>query len=553
MLLGVAVVVALVIMTLVTFPSIQTNLLDVNKSYLLDEAKAYGILIEANQNTKEEGLKASEAFTYEELSAMLNGVSLDGCTSSYAYLVAQDGTMLYHPTQDKVGAPVENVVVTGLVQSLSAGKVVEPGCTEYDFKGVTKFAAYYVAEAGDFILVITADKSEILASVSQVFSLMVLVSVITVVIIIVLGLFIVRRLLKPLTTLTAILDKTAELDFTHNPEQDKLNMDKGEMGMISRAVSRLYDELKAMIELLNAQSAQLADANNSFNAKFDSISDNVKNINTAVEEIAQGSTLQAQETSSARVQIEKMGDVIDENAKNAQRLEDTVVKMNQMSEEADTMLQELVAINQKTSENIDVVSAQTNSTHTSANKIKDAVGLIRDIAGQTNLLSLNASIEAARAGEAGRGFAVVAEEIRKLADDSASSAAEIENIVQELIMNSDSSVEKMAEVMKDAKAQQEKLSMTQNSFESLRVGVSEISDVSQNIYLQTEELESEKDIIGRVVEQLASISEQNAASTQETSASMQILSGGVSNCQEETEVLNSLSVELGEQMEKFKI
>lgn len=553
LLLGIGVVFALVVMTLVTFPSIRSNIEFVNQSYLLDEAKAYGYILETTQWMRGDGLSAAESFTYAQLDNTLGAVAIDGCTSSYVYLVSDDGTMLYHPDQSKVGQPVENTVVTGLVADVKAGKSITPACVEYEYRGTMKYASYYVSAAGDFILVFTADESEVLSGVREVFFKMIYVAIGVLIAILAVGTVAALYMLRPLTVLTGILNKTAELDFTPSPEQERLNKGRDETGMISRAVFSLCEKLKEMVHVLSGQSEELLRTNREFNTKFDNINETVTNINTAIEDIAQGSTSQAQETSAAGGQVGRIGEAIDENAKNVEKLEATVTEMNRLSEQADGMLQALAGINRKTAETIGVVSEQTNSTNVSANRIRDAVGLIQDIASQTNLLSLNASIEAASAGEAGRGFAVVAEEIRKLADDSARSAGEIETIVKELIANSNSSVEKMNEVKQDATEQKEKLESTQNAFQSLRKGVDAISEVAGSVYRQTEDLEREKNAISGVVEQLAAISEENAASTEETSASMLNLTEVVADCREETAVLNALSEELSKQMGRFRL
>jgi methyl-accepting chemotaxis sensory transducer len=209
-------------------------------------------------------------------------------------------------------------------------------------------------------------------------------------------------------------------------------------------------------------------------------------------------------------------------------------------------------MNNKTSDTIGVVTEQTDRTNESAQNISNAVTVIQDIAAQTNLLSLNASIEAARAGESGRGFAVVAEQIRKLAEDSAESATEIENIVRELMGNSKDSVEKMQELSRDSSVQADKLNRTKESFYELKKEINEVSSASKEIFDQTVVIEELKKGVNDVIEQLASVAQENAASTEETSASMQSLANNVDLCKEESAILNDLSKNINEQTSRFK-
>lgn len=388
--------------------------------------------------------------------------------------------------------------------------------------------------------------------IGKVVGQMVLAGLIVFAIVFVIGFITTRRMIQPLIRLTAIADKVADLDFTENPDQEELNKRGDEIGMTSRAIDRLHKELSAIILAIRHQGEQLATSNDAFTQEFDEIVESMGHVNTAVEEIATGSTSQANETTGAGEAVNDIDDAIALNGESVHSLEDSILKMNDFSDQSNDMLSDLEEINEKTTLAIKAVTDQTNATNKSAEKIREAVTLIQDIAAQTNLLSLNASIEAARAGEGGRGFAVVAEEIRKLAENSSESASTIEEITYELIGNSEDSVERMQGLSEDAAIQAEKLKSTRESFVGLQEEITNVSAASHDIFNQTDTINKLKNNIRNAIDQLAAIAQQNAASTEETSASMSTLTGTIDKCKEETVTLSELSRRLNEETGRFR-
>lgn len=524
------------------------NTRQIVQSYMLAEARSNGHILD----TVLSSMGDSALESADTLSQILSGVKLDGFDSSYAYLVSADGIMLYHPTAEKIGQPVENAVVTQLIADLGQGKIADPDCVEYEFKGVIKYASYYINPDGKYILVISADESDAFAAIIRTTNIMNVALIVEVILFAILGFIMINRLVKPLHVLTEVVNKVAGLDFTRNEDEDQLALRKDEIGLIGRAIHNLHGQLRDIIVIIRDQGEKLSQSNTQFVQGFSEIVQTVDNVNVAVEEIAMGSTSQAQETTSASENMVDMGNAIESNSTSVDALEESIDRMNSLAQQSEEMLDDLADINNKTAETIDVVTEQTNRTNQSAEKINEAVVAIQDIASQTNLLSLNASIEAARAGESGRGFAVVAEQIRKLSEDSANSATEIEAIVRELIENSEDSVVKMQDLKDGSAVQAEKLDSTKESFEGLKQEIEAVSNASKEIFTQTSSINKLKDGVSGVIEQLAAIAQENAASTQETSASMFTLTENIDKCKDETEVLAGLSNQLNEQTRKFK-
>ncbi len=364
--------------------------------------------------------------------------------------------------------------------------------------------------------------------------------------------FVVRQIIKALKHTIGRLDDVAEgkLDFEMH---GKMLQRADEIGEMSQSIQGLIDEFKSIITDLSDSSQELEEFSNEFGQSFDTIAENISNINVAVDEIANGATSQAGETVEANDEITRMGEAIGHAVDDIELLNHNSDKMRDYSESAENTLQELVAISEQTSQAIDEVRTQTNLTNESAKAIQTATDMITNISAQTNMLSLNASIEAARAGENGKGFAVVADEIRNLSEQSKSSADEIMAIVSELIRNSNTSVTTMNQVSGRVQEQNEKLENTRAMFQSLNQEIASVSDGVNRIREIMEVLEGQKNTVTTSVEQLASIAEENAASTEETSASMTELKDIVKQCHEQTQRLIEISNELNKHTSHFQL
>lgn len=543
---GAITIVALVIL-LTIVPLIKENMSSTTQSYMKDITVVAG----ANIDKELEILGIEAALTPEELGSIVGDITIKEMSSSYAYVVSKDGTMLYHPTPDKIGAPVENEAVTGLVAEIAKGNIPEPDVIEYLYKGVMKYASYYIGADAAFILVITADEDEVFADMNAIVSRSMVSTIVTAIVCLIVALIIATLIIKPLEQTISIIRKIADLDFRKDEIHTRVIKRKDESGLMARAVEHLREELVTVISKITGQSKDLYVTAGSLNSSAYETSESVEQVEKAISEIAEGATSQAAETQTATENIIVMGNMIEETNDEVEKLRENARAMRSAGDVAMDILKDLSAVNQKTKDAMQVIYAQTNVTNDSALKIKEAVNIITDIAEETNLLSLNASIEAARAGEQGRGFAVVAAQIQKLAEQSNESAKQIEQIINVLINESQKSVETMEEVKVVIDKQDENVQHTGDAFQNVKDGISSSIDVIRIIAAKTKQLDEARVRVVDVVQNLTAIAEENAASTEETSASAAEVSAIMGTIAENTGHLNGIAHELEESIKQF--
>ena len=536
---------------LINFYSIHQSRLSYKRlawNYMEDIALAYGRQVE---NLLGQG----GSFDSGALEHILMNANLEGVESSYTYIVDSEGNMLYHPNKDKIGKSVENVIVKGYIQDLKSGIKHDTGVVEYDYNGSIKYAACYTDGNGRFILVVSADDDDVLKDSA---SLIVKVTAISLIIgmaaIVVVFIFI-RKIVAPLSYAANAVEELAALDFRVKNERQERRFAglKDEVGNIMRAVLKLRGELTAVVTELKNQSVNLFEQSDSLSKSASDTMNNMKNTDRAVDEMANGATMLAQETQSASENVIEIGNMIDKVNDNTEELAKDADNMKELGENAENILRQLIAGQKEMVTHIGVVNDKTHEANKAAGKISEVVNLITEIASQTNLLSLNASIEAARAGEAGRGFAVVAENIKQLAEQTTSSAADIQDIIHDLEQKSGETVEKTEAVNNIVNKQSEDMKQTADILNQVITGITGLIDKIDSIAVSVANMDKSKENVVDVIGNLSSVSQENAASTEETSASTTMAMETAKKIADEAVKLKDIAQELEDRMKQFII
>ena len=475
-------------------------------------------------------------------------------------LTEQEGTNRYDLT-DQNGVKI----IQDIMKSADAGG----GYNEFYFTkadGVTvapkvayseKFEPWnWVITTGNYVDDMNAEMKASKMNMKKEFTSMITLFIVSGVLILIISTLVVflfsRSLTKGIREVEGNLQKAADGDLSFNIDS-KLLTRTDEIGSIARSLDSVKASLAGIIGNVASTGDKLMDSSREFSKKFDSITSSIMDTSDTIEELAKGATNQAAETQVVGDKIIELGNVINVEKEDVGRLGESVSAMMDYSVDATNSINTLYRITEVTIGAIGEVYEQTNKNNDAAIDINKAVEIIKGIAEQTNLLSLNASIEAARAGETGKGFAVVANEIRNLAEESSKSAEEIERIVKVLITNVAQSVIKMQEVATNVSEQKQRLEETKESFTHLYDEICIVQEASKEIGGQTDILDSLKMVVEDAVIGLTSVVEQNAASTEEASASVQVLSSVIEDCTKDTEKLVEMSNKQNEETSKFKL
>lgn len=416
------------------------------------------------------------------------------------------------------------------------------------------YYVYYMpvySEAGEVLgMAFAGEKMTAIAEASD--ALMKKMYVIDAVLLIVYGiiLFLVARSIKkPMAQTAEAINAIAGGDLS---KEVNIKASMKENIALVEAAKTLKEKLTDIMTKIDSHVVTLDDSAVSLNNLAASSSAGAGQITTTMEELSTTATTLAENVQDVNSMAITMGDDITNIDVDVKTLNRSSEEMREANSKAVSSIATVLESSNKSSEIVNKIAEQVQTTNDAILEINEAVELIMSITFQTKLLSLNASIEAARAGEAGKGFAVVADEIKILSEQSANGASTIQNIADNILNKSRESVALAQEIKKLIEAEQEDIADTQKDFDTLSKSIEESIDVAGSISERTMQLDEIKQGIIANINDLSAISEENAASNQEVTASVTGIAESVKDIAEGIENIKSVSIELAELMKYFK-
>lgn len=466
---------------------------------------------------------------------------LDGTTGRYMYTDAED----------KIG---QDIAADDPLKSFLEKEADSDGVEYVKSGGNTLMCGYKNIGKYGLTVLVSDLKSEVLAATNSLLATISYSVIGVVVVISVITFLVINFMVKDLTRVSSIVSDIANtMNFTRTKELRKFAVRKDEVGMVSAATIDLTSAIADVARTLKGEAMDVNSSADLLDSSASNTEENAKNITMAVSEIATGANSQAETIQDGVTAVEGILDSVDNLADNIGSADESAKRMSESSKEMMTNFRDLGQAMDQTKDSLGDVSESMNVVDEFVNQVQEAVDAINSIAGQTNLLSLNASIEAARAGEAGRGFAVVAEEIGHLSVQSGEAARSIGDIMNQLSSKSSEAVKTVGDLGAVVEKQQDISEATRKAVKEVMKMIDEVRDSFTEAKAACEEMKNRCMVISDTMSGLSAISEQNAASSEETSASMEDVNETVRDIKEMSSQLSGISDKLTHSLDIFKL
>ncbi len=459
----------------------------------------------------------------------------------YAFLLDKNKKYISHPTIEAETEGKEDFYNNMYTQV--------SGEFEYEFEGTKKLMVFATNDLTGWKLAGSIELQEVSQAASPILNKTILVIIIAVVIGAVVVLFIIRSIIRPIKELK---DKAIIVSQGNLTEHIGIKT-KDEIGDLASAFNDMSKGLREVIHQINSSAEQVAASSEELQATSEQATEATEQIATAIQEVASGSETQVSSSEQSAIAMEEVSMGIQRIAESSTTVRDSAQEATSLSKKGYQYLQEAI----KQMESIDAGTKNTTAAikhlMERSKEIGEIIDVITGISEQTNLLALNAAIEAARAGEHGKGFAVVAEEVRKLADQSRTSASQIVQLVQEIQKDTETADNEMAQNTKEVDTGKNVIQKTGEAFQQVLNAVQQVNAQIQEVSATSEQISANTEEVTASVEQLAQIAKDASGQSQSVAAASEEQLASMEEISASSESLSKLAQELQGLVAKFKI
>ncbi len=504
--------------------------------------------------------KLSDNADVNEIQELMDSINHDNKYNYVLYMEEVDGkiTAIAHSNHDRIGITLDDdgsmaaikdgkEYVGNFIDEVSGKETLDILSPVFDTEGKIR---------GAFNIGVPIDNSSLRSIIANSSLKQAILSILAAIVIIILQILMVNNIaINPLKYLGQEIEKMAHFDLTSSKTGRILKYvkKKDEIGSISRSFCEMREKLDSMICNIEEVSKQLADNSNNLVETSKQVTENSVLLAQNVDEVANGAMSQAQQTAEGNAKMIELSRLVENVARNMDSLIETTKVVESIKQQGIDTLDELVKKTEQNNANSIQVSRVMNETSQEAEKIKEASVGIQNIASQTSLLALNASIEAARAGEAGRGFAIVATEISNLSEQTNELTKQIETIIYDLIMKIDEAVSTIQHMDVASKKQKISVEDTKQKFEDIMYNIQIVKEKCDKLNDSTSEMENNEQVISDVIQELSSLSEENAACMEEAAASVATQQLSIEKINSTSADVASLSNKLQDEIKMFII
>ncbi|MTI61754.1 MAG: methyl-accepting chemotaxis protein [Firmicutes bacterium] len=379
-----------------------------------------------------------------------------------------------------------------------------------------------LAEDRNLYLAIDVPIKVINEPVNKVRNSILMVAVIGVILIFVTGYFLIGWQLNPLKDLLKAFDLLGKGVIKEEVLlKDKDTERKDEIGILSKAFNSMVLQLREVINNIIGAAGNVADSSQQLKVISDEVESSSEQVAEAIQEVASGADNQSENIDNINFKMKNLAEGIDTMDRSNQDVETLAVEVNQATEKGQNEIEKVSQQMNNIRLSINEIASGINNLENISNEIDGILEIINSIANQTNLLALNAAIEAARAGEAGRGFTVVADEIRDLAEESASSAGKIRDLIEDIKSETKDATSKMGEGSRQIETGEKTVESARGAFDDIKASIEKVNRGIEKASQAVKSVSGESREITEGLDNIASISEETSASSEEVAASSQ--------------------------------